>query len=82
MLTSITPLGERGRGNRCAVTLTAYVLGCLLGGATTGVLLGALGSLLPALPVLAPRRASPASQALSPTCAAPGSAGGRSTRTG
>lgn len=52
MLTSITALGERGRGNRYAVTLTAYVLGCLLGGATTGLLLGALGSLLPALPVL------------------------------
>lgn len=53
MLTSITPLGERGRGNRYAVTLTAYVLGCLLGGATAGLALGALGSLLPTLPVLA-----------------------------
>ena len=52
MLTSITPLGERGRGNRYAVTLTAYVLGCLLGGATTGLVLGSLGALLPALPVL------------------------------
>jgi hypothetical protein len=52
MLTSITPLGERSRGNRYAVTLTAYVLGCLLGGATTGVVLGVLGSLLPTLPVL------------------------------
>ena len=52
MLTSITPLGERGRGNRYAVTLTAYVVGCLLGGATTGVVLGAVGSLLPTLPVL------------------------------
>jgi hypothetical protein len=52
MLTSITPLGERGRGNRYAVTLTAYVLGCLLGGATIGVLLGLAGSLLPTLPVL------------------------------
>jgi hypothetical protein len=52
MLTSITPLGERGRGNRYAVTLTAYVLGCLLGGATTGLLLGVVGSLLPTLPVL------------------------------
>ncbi len=52
MLTSITPLGERSRGNTYAVTLAAYVLGCVLGGATTGVLLGALGSLLPALPVL------------------------------
>lgn len=53
MLTSITPLGERGRGNRWAVTTTAYAAGCLLGGATTGLLLGTLGSLLPSLPVLA-----------------------------
>jgi len=52
MLTSITPLGERGRGNRYAVTLTAYVVGCLLGGATIGLLLGLVGSLLPTLPVL------------------------------
>ena len=52
MLTSITPLGERGRGHRYAVTLSAYVLGCLLGGATTGAVLGLLGSLLPTLPVL------------------------------
>jgi hypothetical protein len=52
MLTSITPLGERGRGNRYAVTMTAYVVGCLLGGATIGLLLGALGALLPALPAL------------------------------
>ncbi len=52
MLTSITPLGERGRGQRYAVTMTAYVVGCLLGGATTGLLLGSLGALLPALPVL------------------------------
>ena len=52
MLTSITPLGERGRGNRYAVTLSAYVLGCLLGGATTGTLLGLVGSALPTLPVL------------------------------
>ena len=52
MLTSITPLGERGRGNRYAVTLTAYVLGCLLGGATIGVALGLAGSLLPTLPAL------------------------------
>ena len=53
MLTSITPLGERGRGNRYAVTLTAYVVGCLLGGATIGLLLGFVGGLLPGLPVLA-----------------------------
>jgi hypothetical protein len=52
MLTSITPLGERSRGNRWAVTVTAYAGGCVLGGATTGLVLGALGSTLPALPVL------------------------------
>ena len=52
MLTSITPLGERGRGNRWAVTTTAYAVGCALGGATTGLLLGGLGALLPPLPVL------------------------------
>ena len=52
MLTSITPLGERGRGNRCAVTTTAYAVGCALGGATTGLVLGAVGGLLPPLPVL------------------------------
>jgi len=52
MLTSITPLGERGRGNRWAVTMTAYAVASLLGGATTGLVLGAVGSLLPALPVL------------------------------
>jgi hypothetical protein len=34
------------------VTVTAYAVGCLLGGATTGGLLGLVGSLLPALPVL------------------------------
>jgi hypothetical protein len=52
MLTSITPLGERGRGNRWAVTTTAYAVGCALGGATTGLVLGAVGALLPPLPVL------------------------------
>ena len=52
MLTSITPLGERGRGNRWAVTTTAYAVGCLLGGATTGAVLGTVGALLPALPAV------------------------------
>lgn len=52
MLTSITPLGERGRGNRWAVTTTAYAVGCALGGATTGLVLGGVGALLPSLPVL------------------------------
>jgi hypothetical protein len=40
MLTSITPLGERGRGFRWGVTLSFMVLGSTLGGATVGVLLG------------------------------------------
>ena len=52
MLTSITPLGERSRGQRWAVTATAYALGCVLGGATTGLVLGSVGALLPALPTL------------------------------
>jgi hypothetical protein len=52
MLTSITPLGERSRGNRWAVTTTAYALGCAAGGATTGLVLGAVGAALPRLPVL------------------------------
>jgi hypothetical protein len=44
MLTSISPLGERGRGNRWARTVTAYVAGSVLGGATMGAVLGLLGS--------------------------------------
>jgi MFS family permease len=43
MLTSITPLGERGRGFRWGVTLSFMLLGSTLGGAAVGVLLGLLG---------------------------------------
>ena len=46
MLTSISPLGERARGNRWAVTVGAYVVGSLLGGAAIGALLGGIGQLL------------------------------------
>jgi hypothetical protein len=46
MLTSISPLGERARGNRWAVTATMYVAGSVLGGLTIGALLGAVGSVL------------------------------------
>ena len=46
MLTSITPLGERGKGNRWGVTAAAYVLGSVVGGATLGLLGGALGTAL------------------------------------
>jgi hypothetical protein len=53
MLTSISPLGERGRGNRWAWTVAVYVASSLLGGATSGAVLGLLGSALdPSRPVL------------------------------
>jgi hypothetical protein len=45
MLTSISPLGERARGNRYWRTAAAYLAGSLLGGAAVGALLGAAGSL-------------------------------------
>ncbi len=45
MLTSISPLGERARGNRYRTTATAYVVASVLGGAVTGVVLGAVGRL-------------------------------------
>jgi MFS family permease len=47
MLSSITPLGERGRTSRWPVTATAYVLGSMLGGAGVGALAGGIGWLLP-----------------------------------
>ncbi len=43
MLSSIHPLGERGRGHRFATTATAFIVGSLLGGATTGLVVGAIG---------------------------------------
>jgi hypothetical protein len=45
MLTSISPLGERARGNRWALTVSAYVVASVLGGLTMGAVLGAVGSL-------------------------------------
>jgi sulfite exporter TauE/SafE len=44
MLTSITPLGERGRANRWGRTATAYVVASALAGAALGAVLGAVGS--------------------------------------
>jgi hypothetical protein len=38
MLSSIHPLGERGKGNRFGVTAAAFLIGSVLGGATTGAL--------------------------------------------
>ena len=47
MLTSISPLGERGRGNRWSLTVTWLAMGTLMGGASLGAVLGALGKVLP-----------------------------------
>ncbi|MDQ3344102.1 MAG: hypothetical protein M3425_00075 [Actinomycetota bacterium] len=44
MLSSITPLGERGRNRTWGATAALYVLGSVLGGATLGGLLGGLGA--------------------------------------
>jgi len=46
MLTSITPLGERGRNSRWSVTVSAFVLGSSAAGALLGAGAGALGALL------------------------------------
>src|SRR3954447_3018177 len=46
MLTSISPLGERARGNRWPVTAAVYVVASTVGGLLIGALLGAAGSLL------------------------------------
>jgi hypothetical protein len=46
MLTSISPLGERARGQRYGLTVAAHLLGGALGGATTGAVLGLAGSVL------------------------------------
>ena len=43
MLGSITPLGERSRGRRWGATVTAYVIGSILGGAAMGAIAGAVG---------------------------------------
>ena len=45
MLTSISPLGERARGNRFWLTAAAYAAGSIAGGAAIGAALGGLGSL-------------------------------------
>lgn len=43
MLSSIHPLGERGKGNRFAVTAAAFVVGATAGGAALGGALGLVG---------------------------------------
>lgn len=46
MLSSITPLGERGRNNRWWLTATAFVVGSFAGGSLMGVTAAALGRLI------------------------------------
>lgn len=46
MLTSINPLGQRGRGHRWGPAASLLITGSVVGGLTTGLVLGALGSLL------------------------------------
>ena len=43
MLTSINPLGQRGRGHRWGPSVLLFVLASTLGGLTTGAVLGLLG---------------------------------------
>ena len=47
MLSSITPLGERGHGRLWHATATWYVAGSTAGGAAIGLLAGMLGAVLP-----------------------------------
>jgi sulfite exporter TauE/SafE len=49
MLGSITPLGERGRGRRWGVTVSAYALASAGGGAIAGAAAGAVGAALSAV---------------------------------
>ncbi|HDH03432.1 MAG TPA: hypothetical protein ENH15_04220 [Actinobacteria bacterium] len=44
MLSSIHPFGERSRNNRYALTVLAYVIGSVVGGALSGAAFGAIGS--------------------------------------
>lgn len=46
MLSSITPLGERGRNNRFTVVAGAFVAGSVLGGAAVGLTAGGIGQLV------------------------------------
>ena len=46
MLTSISPLGERARGNRWSLTVSWLALGAVCGGGAVGGALGAIGQSL------------------------------------
>jgi hypothetical protein len=49
MLSTITPLGEQGRGNRFRTTAIWFILGATLGGATLGLGAAALAAVIGAL---------------------------------
>lgn len=49
MLSSITPLGERGKGNRYVVTAAAHVVGGLVGGTLLGLAASGVGAAARAL---------------------------------
>ena len=51
MLSSITPLGERGRGQRWWLTVLAFGVGALAGGALVGLAAGGVGAALRAVGV-------------------------------
>jgi hypothetical protein len=55
MLASITPLGERGRRSRWAVTVSAFLIGATTTGALAGALLGGAGAVV--LPAALPTQA-------------------------
>src|SRR5437763_1785135 len=46
MLASITPLGERARGNRWTTTAVLFIAASITAGAAVGAMLGLLGSLI------------------------------------
>lgn len=48
MLASISPLGKRAHAFRWWLTVAAYLLGSVVGGATLGLVSGALGAFVPA----------------------------------
>jgi hypothetical protein len=54
MLSTITPLGEQGRGNRFGVTATWFVLGATLGGLTLGLGAALLAAIVGLLGISAP----------------------------
>ena len=46
MMSSLTPVGERARGQRWGITAAAHVVGAMAGGALLGTLVGSVGWLL------------------------------------